>query len=99
MYLHVLHIIFLSAFHYRRLCCIANTAENIFLTCFSVNKNSGEFVQNSDVDQCVGHKWGLRALWRRLQDDGIDTDVIWDKISAIVIKVCFSLSACVFVCG
>lgn len=61
------------------------------LTNYSINKHSGVFQQNDDVNVCQGHKWSLKALWRHLQEKGVNTDKIWAQMKDIVIKTLISV--------
>ena len=56
------------------------------LTNYSVNKESEEFIQNSDPSECEGHKWSLKTFWKYLESQGHDWSKIWSKIKDIVIK-------------
>ncbi|XP_069083243.1 tubulin monoglutamylase TTLL4 isoform X2 [Pleurodeles waltl] len=56
------------------------------LTNYSVNKKNSEYKSNADETACQGHKWALRALWSYLNEKGISSDKIWEKIKDIVIK-------------
>lgn len=48
------------------------------LTNYSVNKNHENFVQNDDIgEDDIGHKWSLSALFKHLEQFGIDTGAIW----------------------
>ncbi len=61
------------------------------LTNYSINKNSVNFIKNTDADRDdIGQKWSLRALRKKLKDEGIDDDAIWAKIDDIVIKTIIS---------
>eukprot|EP00051_Salpingoeca_urceolata_P018954 m.270485 g.270485 ORF g.270485 m.270485 type:complete len:940 (+) comp19316_c0_seq2:2760-5579(+) len=72
-----------------------STISNRFmhLTNYSVNKKSKAFVSNTDSEACEGHKWGLKALMRHMQELGVDTQPIWDQICDIVIKTLLSVEA------
>nr|XP_039267179.1 tubulin polyglutamylase TTLL4-like [Styela clava] len=62
------------------------------LTNYSINKHSGDFQQNDDVNICQGHKWSLKALWKFLQTEkGINTDKIWQQMKDIVTKTLISV--------
>ncbi|XP_076823431.1 uncharacterized protein LOC143469566 [Clavelina lepadiformis] len=61
------------------------------LTNYSINKKSGEFQQNDDASICQGHKWSLTALWGFLQQQGINTDKIWERMKDIIIKTIISV--------
>nr|XP_026695171.1 tubulin polyglutamylase TTLL4-like isoform X1 [Ciona intestinalis] len=61
------------------------------LTNYSINKKSGEFQQNDDATVCQGHKWSLKALWGHLQEQGVNTDKIWEQMKDTVIKTIISV--------
>eukprot|EP00730_Choanoeca_flexa_P008101 TRINITY_DN12441_c0_g3_i3.p1 TRINITY_DN12441_c0_g3~~TRINITY_DN12441_c0_g3_i3.p1 ORF type:complete len:891 (+),score=141.34 TRINITY_DN12441_c0_g3_i3:857-3529(+) len=63
------------------------------LTNYSINKKAAEFVSNADKDECVGHKWGLQALLRHLEDQGIDTQLVWHRICDIVVKTLMAVES------
>ncbi|XP_069472972.1 tubulin monoglutamylase TTLL4 isoform X2 [Ambystoma mexicanum] len=56
------------------------------LTNYSVNKKNSEYKSNADETACQGHKWALKALWMYLNEKGVNSDKIWEKIKDIVIK-------------
>ncbi|NXA83438.1 TTLL4 polyglutamylase, partial [Thryothorus ludovicianus] len=56
------------------------------LTNYSVNKKNTEYKSNSDETACQGHKWALKALWSYLNQKGVNSEAIWEKIKDIVIK-------------
>ncbi|TRY83686.1 hypothetical protein DNTS_034383 [Danionella cerebrum] len=56
------------------------------LTNYSVNKKNSEYQSNSDDKACQGHKWALKALWQFLGSQGVNTNLIWEKIKDMVIK-------------
>ncbi|XP_015280557.1 PREDICTED: tubulin polyglutamylase TTLL4, partial [Gekko japonicus] len=56
------------------------------LTNYSINKKNVEYKANGDETACQGHKWALKALWSYLNQKGIDTEAIWEKIKDIVVK-------------
>ncbi|XP_053568407.1 tubulin monoglutamylase TTLL4 [Bombina bombina] len=56
------------------------------LTNYSVNKKNVDYKANSDQTACQGHKWALKALWSYLDQEGINSDKIWEKIKDMVIK-------------
>ncbi|XP_030065121.1 tubulin monoglutamylase TTLL4 [Microcaecilia unicolor] len=56
------------------------------LTNYSVNKKNTEYESNTDETACQGHKWALKALWSYLNQKGVNSDKIWEKIKDIVIK-------------
>lgn len=61
------------------------------LTNYSINKHSGDFQQNDDVNVCQGHKWSLKALWGHLQEKGVNTDKIWAQMKDIAVKTLISV--------
>jgi hypothetical protein len=59
----------------------------VHLTNYSINKKSGNFVQNQDSNEdSVGHKWSLSALMRHFEEQGIPTDFLWSQIYDLIIK-------------
>ncbi|XP_075368767.1 tubulin monoglutamylase TTLL4 [Mycteria americana] len=58
----------------------------VHLTNYSVNKKNTEYKSNSDETACQGHKWALKALWSYLNQKGVNSEAIWEKIKDIVIK-------------
>ncbi|XP_077176861.1 tubulin monoglutamylase TTLL4 isoform X2 [Paroedura picta] len=56
------------------------------LTNYSINKKNVEYKANGDETACQGHKWALKALWNYLNQKGIDSEAIWEKIKDIVVK-------------
>ncbi|XP_053112737.1 tubulin monoglutamylase TTLL4 isoform X2 [Hemicordylus capensis] len=56
------------------------------LTNYSINKKNIEYKPNADETACQGHKWALKALWNYLNQKGVDSDAIWEKIKDIVVK-------------
>ncbi|XP_075385423.1 tubulin monoglutamylase TTLL4 [Tenrec ecaudatus] len=60
------------------------------LTNYSVNKKNVEYQANADETACQGHKWALKALWSYLNQKGINSDVIWEKIKDVVVKTIIS---------
>lgn len=68
------------------------TNRYMHLTNYSINKHSGDFQQNDDVNICQGHKWSLKALWKFLQQEkGVNTDKIWQQMKDIVTKTLISV--------
>ncbi|XP_067938422.1 tubulin polyglutamylase TTLL5-like [Watersipora subatra] len=62
------------------------------LTNYSVNKKSGDFVQNEDPEiEDYGNKWSLGALLRCLRAEGHDTTAIMMRIEDAVIKTLISV--------
>ena len=67
------------------------------LTNYSVNKNSNNFVANDDpVDDYKGHKWSLMALKDYLRLNGINCDLIFERIEDLVIKTIISTESLVY---
>ncbi|KAL3985631.1 Tubulin-tyrosine ligase family protein [Acanthocheilonema viteae] len=62
------------------------------LTNYSLNKNNGKFIRNesADAEDC-GHKWTLGALLRKLQSNGIDTNLLMVRVEDVVLKALFSV--------
>ncbi|XP_042535092.1 tubulin polyglutamylase TTLL4 isoform X1 [Dipodomys spectabilis] len=60
------------------------------LTNYSVNKKNAEYQANADETACQGHKWALKALWNYLNQKGVNSDAIWEKIKDVVIKTIIS---------
>jgi len=60
------------------------------LTNYSINKNSSTYTQNEDSESCQGHKWTLKSLWRHFEAEGIDHEVVWEKIKDLMIKTVIS---------
>jgi len=58
----------------------------IHLTNFSINKESGNFINNSNPEEPEGSKWTLSSLWKYFRSMNIETEPIWTKIIDIVIK-------------
>ncbi|XP_072197890.1 tubulin monoglutamylase TTLL4 isoform X2 [Excalfactoria chinensis] len=60
----------------------------VHLTNYSVNKKNTEYKSNLDetATACQGHKWALKALWNYLNQKGVNSEAIWEKIKDIVIK-------------
>jgi len=65
----------------------------IHLTNFSINKESGNFVNNSNPEEPEGSKWTLTSLWKYFRAVGVDPEPIWKKIEDIVIKSILSALA------
>ncbi|XP_038610347.1 tubulin polyglutamylase TTLL4 [Tachyglossus aculeatus] len=56
------------------------------LTNYSVNRKNAEYKANADQTACQGHKWALKALWAYLNQKGVNSEAIWEKIKDIVVK-------------
>uniref|UniRef100_A0A915PNE5 Tubulin--tyrosine ligase-like protein 5 n=1 Tax=Setaria digitata TaxID=48799 RepID=A0A915PNE5_9BILA len=62
------------------------------LTNYSLNKNNGKFIRNESADtEDSGHKWTLGALLRKLQSNGIDTNLLMVRVEDVVLKALFSV--------
>ena len=62
------------------------------LTNYSINKRSENFVFNEDEDgDDVGHKRSLSATFNALEENGVDTELLWDKIKDLVAKTIISI--------
>jgi hypothetical protein len=62
------------------------------LTNYSLNKNSANFVNNTDAMQDdVGSKWSLVAFRTRLRKMGHDDDLLFKKINDLIIKTVISV--------
>lgn len=67
------------------------------LTNYSVNKFNENFVQNDDPDDdCKGHKWSLAAFKDFLNINGVNADVIFERIEDLAIKTILSIESLVF---
>jgi tubulin polyglutamylase TTLL5 len=67
------------------------------LTNYSLNKNSKNFVENTDArDDARGSKWSVTAWRKLLRDKGIDDEQIWGKIGDIIIKTVLTVEGVVF---
>uniref|UniRef100_A0A6I8NXR2 Tubulin tyrosine ligase like 4 n=1 Tax=Ornithorhynchus anatinus TaxID=9258 RepID=A0A6I8NXR2_ORNAN len=56
------------------------------LTNYSVNRKNAEYKANADQTACQGHKWALKALWAYLNQKGVNSEAIWEKIKDMVVK-------------
>lgn len=62
------------------------------LTNYSLNKNSTNFVENTNaVQDDHGHKWSHAALRKRLRKMGIDDVLLWKKMEDLIIKTVISV--------
>lgn len=61
------------------------------LTNYSLNKKSENFVQNEDfrMDD-TGHKWSMSAVFKLLESQGLNTDLLWKNIYDLIIKTIIS---------
>eukprot|EP00756_Hemistasia_phaeocysticola_P009575 Hpha_TRINITY_DN14918_c4_g2::TRINITY_DN14918_c4_g2_i1::g.142982::m.142982/K16582/TTLL6_13; tubulin polyglutamylase TTLL6/13 len=78
-----------------RLCTedyVAPSEENIDRTCmhltnYAINRQSENFVFNTDADQCdTGNKRDFRFLNRWLRENGHDADLLWSRIDEVIVK-------------
>ncbi|KAI6654140.1 Tubulin polyglutamylase TTLL4 isoform X4 [Oopsacas minuta] len=67
----------------------------IHLTNYSVNKMNPNFHITKDGSKAEGHKWTLTTFWRILQQNGIDTNRIWEEIKSMVLKTIISVDSCI----
>jgi tubulin polyglutamylase TTLL5 len=57
------------------------------LTNYSVNKKNSQFVQNENsLEDNVGHKWSMSALFKHLNQQGADVSLLWSRIYDLIIK-------------
>ncbi|KAE9556711.1 hypothetical protein FO519_000117 [Halicephalobus sp. NKZ332] len=64
------------------------------LTNYSLNKNSKDFIKNTDAsEENVGHKWTLGAILRELKNQKIDTKLLMVRMEDIVIKTLLSIQS------
>ncbi|KAH7722447.1 tubulin-tyrosine ligase [Aphelenchoides avenae] len=69
---------------------------NAHLTNYSLNKSSQDFVKNSEASsEDLGHKWTLSAFLRRIEADGVDTQLLMVRIEDIIIKTLLSIQTVV----
>jgi hypothetical protein len=66
----------------------SKTRKNRFrhLTNYSLNKNNPEFKKAEGDADDEGHKWSARAVWEHLQQRGVDTDAIKERIDDLIVK-------------
>ena len=51
------------------------------LTNYAINKFNDKFEQNEDDEEDdVGHKRSLRAIFRIIEEEGGDTEKLWEQI-------------------
>jgi tubulin polyglutamylase TTLL6/13 len=63
--------------------------ENIcmHLTNYAINKDNPNFIFNENAENDnVGHKRGIKAVFRLLEEQGHDIKKLWDEIKRIIIK-------------
>ena len=65
----------------------ATNSGDIFmhLTNYSINKNNDKFVQSSHIDG-TGHKRSVRSVLRYLNNNRVNTKLLWKRIKRLVIK-------------
>ncbi|KAM3717069.1 Tubulin polyglutamylase ttll-5 [Dirofilaria immitis] len=84
----------LARFASEKYSCSAKNYDQHFshLTNYSLNKNNGKFIRNESADtEDNGHKWTLGALLRKLQHNGIDTNLLMVRVEDVVLKTLFSV--------
>ena len=60
------------------------------LTNYALNKNNDDFKQAQSVNDDTGHKRSITSLYKRLKQDGHDTDKLQVEIDEIIIKTMLS---------
>lgn len=66
----------------------------MFLTNYSVNKHSENFVENDNaMEDGKGSKWSITALRKLFSEQGIDDEKLWAKIKDLVIKTILSIES------
>lgn len=70
-----------------------NTLKNMFvhLTNYALNKDNAEFKQAADSTDETGHKRSISSLYKRLREDGHDTDAIHARIKDLILKTVLSI--------
>lgn len=59
----------------------------IHLTNYSINKKNVNWRTNEELDRDdFGFKWSITALWKHLEQIGIDMNLLWSKIFDLIIK-------------
>ncbi|XP_033108275.1 tubulin polyglutamylase TTLL11-like [Anneissia japonica] len=66
------------------------------LTNYSLNKHSKDYVHTDNLDR--GSKRTMKSVFRTLEANGVNTDQLWGKIEAIVVKTITSLLPDLKVC-
>ena len=62
------------------------------LTNYSINKHSENFVFNEDEDgDDVGHKRSLTATFAALEENGVDTELLWERIKDLITKTIIAI--------
>ncbi|CAH1108254.1 unnamed protein product [Psylliodes chrysocephalus] len=56
------------------------------LTNYSINKLSSQYTANEDFNSCEGHKWTITKLLEVLQNQNVDTKILWKSLQQLVIK-------------
>ncbi|CAJ0580630.1 unnamed protein product, partial [Mesorhabditis spiculigera] len=70
---------------------VGEKAEFVHLTNYSLNKDNQNYIKNDTfMSEDVGHKRTLGALLRRLEDDGIDSELLMVRIEDLIIKTLLS---------
>jgi tubulin polyglutamylase TTLL5 len=69
----------------------------MFLTNYSVNKFSENFVENSNaLEDDKGSKWSISALRKLFAEQGVNDEKLWAKIKDLVVKTIISIEGIVF---
>ena len=59
----------------------------IHLTNYSINKKNINWRTNEDTERDdFGFKWSITALWKHLEQIGIDMNLLWSKIYDVILK-------------
>ncbi len=62
-----------------------------------MNKNSTKFVVNNDpINDYTGSKWSISALKDFLRLNGINVDLLWEKIEDLCVKTILSIENIVY---
>ena len=56
------------------------------LTNYSLNKKNPDFKRAEGEAEDDGHKWSVRAVWQHLEQEGVDTAAIKERINDVVVK-------------
>jgi tubulin polyglutamylase TTLL5 len=69
----------------------------VHLTNYSVNKNSSNFVENTDaLDDATGTKWSLAALKDFFKLHGLNANLLFERIEDLCIKTILSIEGQVY---
>jgi len=57
------------------------------LTNYSLNKQNPNFKKNTGVENdSEGHKWSLKALWKWMDENGVDKEPVQQRIDDLIVK-------------